>query len=83
MKSIDQRFKDRDECYRALNDARKVFDAGSTKDQYRQVYKMLGMILLYCPADVSMSVEATMGELEMRFALVFDEVFTPIDEDSK
>ena len=63
-------FKDDEYCYQMVIDSRKVFTSSkSTMEQIDNIYKMLGIMYLYCNEKLEKVILSTMEEIDRRIIL--------------
>lgn len=63
-------FKEDKYCFEQILEARRVFtDSRSTPAQIDSVYKMLGIMFLYCSETLENTILATMEEIDRRILL--------------
>jgi len=66
-KEMIARYKDKEYCNKELLLARKVFGStGTTRVQYDAMEKALGFLYLYCPDDMTTTVQAVLLEASYR-----------------
>lgn len=64
---IQQYYSDIENCKRDLLTARRTFgDRKTTREQYDQLEKALGLMYLYCPEEIETFVSATLQEANVR-----------------
>ena len=63
---IQEYYSVAENCYADLGEARKAFAATTTRDQFEQMEKTVGIMYLYCPPECKVAALSTLQEATMR-----------------